>query len=361
MNHSFSKLETLIGSYGFQVKTVFTIDEYIVYMEILSTKDTNSFLLYIPSKFNIKPEKGDNVYKLKYIDIETPENIVDKYAEDPDKNEIKNDYEEVNIETQNTDDLEHSLNENYNRDILLKDINKNDKDILKDIFRQLNRFKFCVQNIKYKMSILYKNYLCSIKRDDTIECYYIKNFPTQKSRRFYISTDLKSMYESIDNVMNDVKTVKDSIYKILNQNQVKHTKVLNNMLENKEKLLSYSDLICKKKEYFETYIADLEGILVKLKQNQVELLEEKKSIRKKDGEYGVKGVHVDIQNSHLIYNIDTKLAKISELITELNEDIHKTRVERENMTLQIDKILFDNSIMLNEIIKNFNSITQIIE
>ena len=237
MNHSFSKLETLIGSYGFQVKTVFTIDEYIVYMEILSTKDTNSFLLYIPSKFNIKPEKGDNVYKLKYIDIETPENIVDKYAEDPDKNEIKNDYEEVNIETQNTDDLEHSLNENYNRDILLKDINKNDKDILKDIFRQLNRFKFCVQNIKYKMSILYKNYLCSIKRDDTIECYYIKNFPTQKSRRFYISTDLKSMYESIDNVMNDVKTVKDSIYKILNQNQVKHTKVLNNMLENKEKLL----------------------------------------------------------------------------------------------------------------------------
>jgi hypothetical protein len=360
MNHSFSKLETLLSTYGLIPKTLFTIDSYIVYIEIFSLSNSSTFLLYIPSKFNIKAEKGD-IYKLKYIDLETPENIVQKYAEDPDNNDIKNDYDEVNIEEQKTEDLENSLNENYNREIMLKDINKDDKDILKDIFRQLNRFKFCVQNIKYKITILYKNYLCSIKRDDTIECYYIKNFPTKKGRCFYISTDLKSMYESIKSVVNDVKTVKESIYKILNQNQLKHSKILINMLENKEKLLSYSDLIYKKKEYFEKYIEELEGILIKLKENQNCLLEEKKTIRQKENYDGIKGVHVDIQNSHLVFNIDTKLTKIDELIQELNDDILKTRLDRENLTLQIDKILFDNSIMLNEIIKNFNSITQIIE
>lgn len=360
MNHSFSKLETLLSTHGLIPKTLFTIDSYIVYIEIFSLSNSSTFLIYIPSKFNIKAEKGD-IYKLKYIDLETPENIVQKYAEDPDNNDIKNDYDEVNIEEQKTEDLENSLNENYNREIMLKDINKDDKDILKDIFRQLNRFKFCVQNIKYKITILYKNYLCSIKRDDTIECYYIKNFPTKKGRCFYISTDLKSMYESIKSVVNDVKTVKESIYKILNQNQLKHSKILINMLENKEKLLSYSDLIYKKKEYFEKYIEELEGILIKLKENQNGLLEEKKVIRQKENYDGIKGVHVDIQNSHLIFNIDTKLTKIDELIQELNDDILKTRLERENLTLQIDKILFDNSIMLNEIIKNFNSITQIIE
>ena len=360
MNHSFSKLETLLSTYGLIPKTLFTIDGYIVYIEIFSLSNSSTFLLYIPSKFNIKAEKGD-IYKLKYIDMETSENIIEKYAEDPDNNDIKNDYDEVNIEEQKTEDLENSLNENYNREIMLKDINKDDKDILKDIFRQLNRFKFCVQNIKYKMTILYKNYLCSIKRDDTIECYYIKNFPTKKGRSFYISTDLKSMYESINNVVNDVKTVKESIYKILNQNQLKHSKILINMLENKEKLLSYSELIYKKKEYFEKYISELECILIKLKENQTVLLEEKKTIRQKENYDGIKGVHVDIQNSHLIFNIDAKLTKIDELMQELNDDILKTRLERENLTLQIDKILFDNSIMLNEIIKNFNSITQIIE
>jgi len=360
MNHSFSKFETLLSSHGFVPKTMFTIDSYIVYIEIFSIRNSDNFLLYIPSKFNIKPDKGD-IYKINYIDIETPETIVEKYAEEPDKNEIKNIYDEVNIETKNTEDLEQNLNENYNREIMLKDINKQDKDILKDIFRQLNRFKFCVQNIKYKITIIYKNYICAIKRDDTVECYYIKNFPIKNGRKFYITTDLKSMYESISTISNDIKTVKDSIYKILNQNHVKHSKILNTMLENKENLLTYSDLIYKKKLYFEKYIEDLENILLKLKENQTTLIEEKKAIKQKESEYGIKGVHIDIQNSHVIFNLDTKIKKIDELIIEINEDIMKTRLERQNVTLQIDKILFDNSIMLNEIIKNFNGIKQIIQ
>ena len=50
-----------------------------------------------------------------------------------------------------------------------------------------------------------------------------------------------------------------------------------------------------------------------------------------------------------------------ELKNEVAQDLDKTRLEQENITLEIDKILFDNSIMLNQIIKNFNSITQILE
>ena len=45
----------------------------------------------------------------------------------------------------------------------------------------------------------------------------------------------------------------------------------------------------------------------------------------------------------------------------VSDDILKTRNEQENITLEIDKILFDNSIMLNQIIKNFNTLMQIIE
>ena len=69
----------------------------------------------------------------------------------------------------------------------------------------------------------------------------------------------------------------------------------------------------------------------------------------------------DIQNSHASYQLDLKLQKITQLKSEVNEDLLKTRHEEDNITLEIDKILFDNSVMLNEIIKNFNSITKIIE
>ena len=76
---------------------------------------------------------------------------------------------------------------------------------------------------------------------------------------------------------------------------------------------------------------------------------------------GIKGIHLDIQNSHIIYQLDKKIQQNNELKDELIQDILETRKAQNNITLEIDKILFDNSIMLNEIIKNFNSILKILE
>ena len=59
--------------------------------------------------------------------------------------------------------------------------------------------------------------------------------------------------------------------------------------------------------------------------------------------------------------MDEKLETLIELRHELTEDIIKSRYDHEVLVLEIDKILYDNSVMLNEIIKNFNSITSIIE
>lgn len=361
MNHSFAKFEMLLSSNGLVPKTVYTIDGYMVYVEVFNNNNAETFLLYIPSKFNIKPERSCDIYKIKYVDIEESNNIVSKYTEEPDNADIKKDYDDINIETEKSEDIEQQLSENYNREILLKDLKKEDSEILKDIFRQLNRLKFCTQTIKYKLAILYKNYICAIKRDDSIECYYINNFPLKKGRKLYVSIDLKSLYEKIDTVSVDIVTVKDSIYKILNQNQIKHTRVLNSMLENKDKLVSYSEMIYKKKQYFENYLKELTTMLNKLNENENKLREEKNTISNKTGEYGIKGIHTDIQHSHTLFKLEEKLKNVYDLKKELIEDISKTHLEQEHMTLEIDKILFDNSVMLNEMIRNFNSIIYLIE
>ena len=362
MSHSFSKLELLLTTKGFKPKNIFTIDGYCVFIEIFCVSGADTFLLYIPSQFNIKHD-GPNVYKLNYVDIQNSgDNILSKYAEEPDKLNIKNNYDEVNLgDSTENNNLEQSLTENYNREILLKDLNKDDKDILKDIFRQLNRFIFCVQNLKYKLAIVYKNYISAIKKDDSIECYYINNFPYKNERNLYVSVDLKSLYEKIDNVYIDVKTIKESIFKILNQNQIKHSKILNSMLDNKDKLIYYSELVYKKKEYYEQYINELESMLKKLQENEDILMKEKTNNINNTNEYGIKGIHKDIENSHLLFQLDAKIQKNIELKEELVQDILKIRREQNNITLEIDKILFDNSIMLNEIIKNFNYITKILE
>jgi len=361
MTHSFSKLELLLSENGFTPKNIFTIDGYCVYIEVLCCSNAETFLLYIPSTFNIKPNK-EFTYKLKYVDIESSTDVISKYAQEPDSIDIKNDYDEIDINNiHDTDeDLEKSLSENYNREILLRDLNKDDKEILKDIFKQLNRFKFCVQNIKYKLVILYKNFISAIKRDDTVECYYINNFNSNTERKLYITIDLKSLYEKISSVHTDIKLVKDNIFKILNQNHIKHSKLLNTMLNNKEKLIYSSELVYKKKEYYEQYINEVEIILGKLQENENKLLKEKNTSNTST-EYGIKGMHEDIQKSHMAFQLTNKIQKNNELKEELIQDLIRTRKEQENITLLIDKILFDNSIMLNEIIKNFNNITKILE
>ena len=360
MTQSYAKLEHLLISKGFIPRNVYTIDGYCVYIELFCVANTENFLLYISSQFNIKPDK-DPIYKLRYVDIESTDNIVSKYAEEPDKNDIKKDYSEVNItDSINNKDIEQSLNDNYNREILLKDLTIGDREVLKDIFRQLSRFTFCVKNIKYKLVILYKNYLSAIKRDDSMECYFINNFPIKDERKIYVSIDLKSFYEKIDKVNVDVKVVKESIFNILNQNHIKHSKILNTMLNSKDSLIYYSDLVGKKKDYYDSYISKIEDFLEKLNENEAKLINEK-TINTKPNEYGLKGMHNDIQNSHILFNINSKLQKNAELKEEITQDILKIRSEQENIILGIDKILFDNTVMLNEIINNIKSLTKMLE
>ena len=119
------------------------------------------------------------------------------------------------------------------------------------------------------------------------------------------------------------------------------------MLENKDKLESYSQLLNNKKEYYHKYINELETMLKKINENEKELFDQKNNINKKDIDQGIKGLHNDIQDSHTLYSINEKISKVYSLKKELSDDILKTRNEQENM--------------LNQIIKNFNTLMQIIE
>ena len=71
-------------------------------------------------------------------------------------------------------------------------------------------------------------------------------------------------------------------------------------------------------------------------------------------------VQNDIKNSHLIYNYDKELEKITNVKKEIVKDILNSRIKQENITLEIDKILFDNSVMINIINKNFTKLLQIL-
>ena len=354
MKVSLNKLERLISTKGMIVKKIFTIDKEAIYLELFNINNAEIFMLYIPSKYTIKVDGRNNVYKIKYLELS---------EEEKEYNDIEKDYNQIEIseENINIDDLENKLKENYNKPITLHNLNKKDKENIKDIYNQLHRLQFCVQNINYKISIIYKNYLCSIKRDNSLECYIIKHFHKIDDKRIYVNIDLENFYLKIDDVSKDVHKVKNGIYKVLNSNQDKNSKILQKILEEKNNIAIYSDIISKKKKQIDEYINNLEILLEKINNKEGEIIKNITEINKKDKELSMRGLHDDIQRTQEIALEEKKWVELNKIKDIIIKDMLFWKTKKQNIILMIDKIFFDNSVMLNKIISNFSKLSDMIK
>ena len=103
-----------------------------------------------------------------------------------------------------------------------------------------------------------------------------------------------------------------------------------------------------------------EELLRNLNENEKELNDKINSVRKRTSDYGMKGLHDDIERSHIVSQYEDDLHKIFKIKREIMDVLLPTREKYDNVTLVMDKILFNNSIMIHEISKNFEKLTDII-
>lgn len=357
---SLQKLENFLKSNGLIPKKFFLYKTHCIYIEILCISNAEIFLLYIPSKYKLDILNHENTYKINYLEIDEEGNIPFDYAGEPDDFEMEKNYDDVDINSNNykNGEIQQFLEENYNKTVSLKDINRQDTKNLRDVFRQLKRLKFCVQSIKYKLALVYKNFLCCIKRNDDLECLIVQNYSYKDKRKLIVTLDLESLYSNILTVSFDIKTVKEAIYKVFNKNQRKNIKNLTNILEHRDKLSIYSDTIYQQKEEQTNYINELEELLEKVQIIESKILEKLVNIDKKYSDPGLVGMHSDIQKSHIISKHETELEKINNTKQNIIKEILEIKSIQENLMLTVDKITFDNTVMIDCINNNFNKLSE---
>jgi len=332
-----------------------------VYLEVFNINTAETFLVYIPSKYEIKLERGNNAFRIEYLDIlDENGNISEDYGGKPDNYELENNYDEIEInlghDTSENKNLEKHMEENYKHPVNLKDITKDDTQDLRDIFRQLRRLKFCVQGIKYKLGIVYKNYLCCIRRDDTFECFIVKKRSANKDKRLLVSLDLETLYTKFESLSLDIKTVRQGIYKVLNKNHLRNARKLKNMLERNLNIVEISDDLYLKKEQYSMYINNLESLLTKIEESENKVLANITKIKEKYSDPSLKGLHIDMEKSRLISKQEAEIEKIRGVKQEIIRNSSILKDKQENLMLSIDGIFFDNSVMIDAIVKNMNSI-----
>uniref|UniRef100_A0A6C0EMJ6 Uncharacterized protein n=1 Tax=viral metagenome TaxID=1070528 RepID=A0A6C0EMJ6_9ZZZZ len=348
---SIAKLQDLLNTKGYIPNKYYVMDDMVFYIELFAIKTADIFLLYIPSKYNFSvSSSGENVFKIKYINMDSSETVEDEYAGTPDNVDIEATYGDVNIElSPDKNKLEEHLEDAYRHPVSLKDISKDDTIVLKALYRQMRRLRYCVQNIKYKLAVLYKNYFCAIRRDDSIDCMTIKHFPRVDCKKLLVVADLEMLYEKGEKLIEDIHSVRSSIYKVLERNQGMHTRVIDKMTNNRKDIVLIPQQAQAKKLQYDSIISDLEEMLATMLDAEKEVMEKLYQTEQENRP----GLASDITNAHEKARLEKELDRINFLKSEITKNMLAVRNKRENTILSVDKIMFDNAVMFDCMIKNF--------
>jgi hypothetical protein len=349
---SITKLEKMLMLKSFIPVKYFTMNKTCVYIEVMYAQQAETFLLYIPSKYSFEINSGTrDIHKIKYVEMSGEENTADNYAGADDDSAIERKYDEVDLGLIAGDDIEPQLEEKYKKDITLKDISTGDSKEIKEIVRQLKRLKYCVQNVKYKIAIIYKNFICAIKRDDTIECYSIKKYNAKSIKKLYITVDLELFYEKMDSLMLNIESVRAGICQVLDKNHLTHTKTLHLLMEDRDDIFRFSESVYAKKLEYEKYLANTTKMLNDISESEKVKIEKIYEINEsyKSGHSNTGNV----ERSHTLSKLESELVDIQRIKEDLVKTIFELKSKRDNTLLSVDKILFDNNIMIDAIIKNF--------
>lgn len=351
---SIDKLQDFLATKGFMPVRFYLLDDLVFYIEVLSSQSASTFLLYIPSKYEFSMSKGSNVFKIRYVDMEgSSDNTAEEYGGG--NVDIASVYGGATIDLSPDRDtkLETHLEDNYRRPISLNDISDEDQTDLKSLYRQMRRLRYCVANIKYKVGIVYKNYICAIRRDDSIDCFSIKHYPRTPSKKLMVIGDLEMFYEKNEKMDEDIQKVRKGIYDILQRNQGYHTRVISKILENKQELTSFAEKSIIRKNRYDANLIRLQKMLATMNLAERKTMAELYELEEKRNDPNRQGMHNDIATAHRKVQLEGELTKISGIKQEIMRNISILRQRREDNVLSVDKIMFDNTVMFDTMVKNF--------
>lgn len=343
MSFSINKLQNLIQSNGFMTKSYYIMDGTCFYIELYSIQTGEIFFLYIPSKYNFKMSENEMTFKLKYINVKDIENM-------DENGNIEEQYKAGSLVI-DPDNVEDQLEDNYKQSISIKNISVTDLFQLKSIYKQMKRLRYSVQNLKYKLGIIYKNFICSIRRDDTINILYIKHYSKKDMKQIVVIVDLETFYLKLERIHEDMNIVKKSVYKILSKNQGINSESLNNLLLNKKDILSLSDCV---QDRIENYLYKIENL-----ENMLNVMNESQKLVQNDIKNFEHGTQVDNINNDIsrIYKktqLEKELDKIIKIKQELLSVIIELKQKCDNEFLGVDNILFDNNVIWERMMKIFH-------
>jgi hypothetical protein len=329
-------------------------------------------MVYVPATYDLRlPPDIKNKHDLQVVDIGHIQNTTEKYLDDIDKVDIENKYQEVVLENDRYDfrederspDIEDKLLSSYKKPINIRSLDTKTLNDLKDIVNQLNRLYYCIQSMRYTLGIVHNKYICMMDgKTKSVTCFESKTLQNEDRRKLFIVMDLELLYEKLDIIQLDIPQIKDGIFRILEKNQVTHSNSLAYIIRKTKNLSEHYKFINQRKETVAKYLVLYKKLLIVLCKSEEDIYNKIKRLDNKlKSQSSLHGADSDISHSHEKKQFSEKLGRLQTLKNEIMNKIIELSTNNENINLMVDKILFNNIVMLDSVHKNVRVLSKLYE
>ena len=357
-----NKVEKLLYENKFIITSFFIQDGKCKFLRIFSIEHADTLIIYIEDEYDFTINESDissrniDIFTLKPITVKEDDNTLDKYKEAPDIKDVEDKYKDtVKLSHTLDENLEEEMENNYKKKILLNDFERTERIKIKDCISQLKRLNMCTQDLKYRLCIVYDNYLCIVENED-IKCYYLKNQKTDGNKIFFVVVELPIFYDKVKNIITDINVIKSGIYKVLDNNQQNHFENLISLLNKFENIHELFNSVIDKKSHYIQRIDHYKNLLENV-------IEHENNLKNK-----MSGIEEDFSNKifnetsyvHQKSKIEAQISDSMKLKQKILNNITNDRQLCDSIYLKTDKSEFDGTIMMDALLKNLVELQKII-
>ncbi len=342
---SLHKLGQILYEKSFIPKRYFRYEGNCIFIEIVSLTSGVSSMLYIPSRFKIPVGVGVNILDIDLIEFDAD---AADYSQDPMKNPDDS-YQPVDLQADEFTDAEEQLNLKYKRNIEIRSGKNENTGMLKDIIRQLKRLQYCVEGLPYDLIIYEGKYIVFMRNSDP-DCYIFKDRNSTHGRNLRPCAVLPTFIEKGPVMNTELTQVSQGIQKILAKNMSGHAIYLDTLIKKKGNLFRFAELMGVKKNEHTKLLDKYKKLLTTLDTQEKNLKEHR---RKFIAQSDSGSLDKDLEMNQGKSDFDRKIQHCVATKQKIIDQIITLQTALDTLTLSADKILYDNSVMMDKMFKNF--------
>jgi hypothetical protein len=151
--------------------------------------------------------------------------------------------------------------------------------------------------------------------------------------------------------------VKKEIEKVLEKNHLSNTKILQKLVKRSDDLIMISTYSYKKKKEYVTELEQYDKKFSDLAAIEIEILNKMTVVNEKYK--NTTGLSADIEKSHQLDQHTKKITEIRFAKEKIMKDMTDVKIKNDNAILEIDKIMFNNTVLIESVMRNLKKIEYI--